>query len=235
MNYNLFSKNSQIEKMFDRISPKYDLINHILSFGADFTWRKKVVSVISSTKKVLDLASGTGDLAIMLVKTIKGLDVIGLDISDGMLEIGRKKIKTLKLENRIKMLKGNSRSMLFESNFFDAVTVSFGLRNFECLDLCFKEIHRVLKPGGGFVVLEFSKPKRKIIKYLYTFYLHTLKFIGFLLSGDNHAYSYLQRSIFSFSHKSHIEKVFMDKGFLVKKIIPLTLGIVSIYVSNKME
>ena len=100
-----------------------------------------------------------------------------------MLEIGIKKIKTLKLENRIKMLKGNSRSMLFESNFFDEA--SFGLRNFDCLDLCLKEIHRVLKPGFVFVVLEFSKPKRKILKYLYTFYLHTLKGIGFLLSGDN--------------------------------------------------
>jgi demethylmenaquinone methyltransferase / 2-methoxy-6-polyprenyl-1,4-benzoquinol methylase len=229
------SKSEQVGRMFDDISQSYDLLNHTLSFGIDNIWRKKVVKIIRQEKPatILDIATGTGDLAIALVKT-GAKQITGVDISEGMLEVGRQKIKQRGLDHIITLDKGNSEFLSFEDNSFDAVTVSFGVRNFENLQTGLKEIYRVLKPGGILAVLEFSQPQHAPMKQLYHFYFTVIcPFVGRLVSKNPHAYTYLHQSVAHFPYGADFTKILQDTGFKTTQWRPLTLGISTIYTAKK--
>ena len=230
------SKKEQVTKMFDTISKEYDSINRIMTFGIDIKWRKRVVAIIAKNnpKKILDIASGTGDLAIMTAKKTDAEEIIGVDISKGMLEIGEQKIKKANLSNRIKMQVADSENLPFETNYFDAICVAFGVRNFENLDIGIKEIHRVLKPNGVFVVLETSVPSLPIIKQLYL--LHSnflLPLFGKLFSKDPKAYSYLSESAKNFPYGKEFNNILEKNGFKEVQNKPQTLGVASIYIGKK--
>lgn len=207
-------KKEQVTKMFDTISKNYDGLNRVISFGIDIKWRKRVVSIVSQNKpsKILDIATGTGDLAINMATT-GAKEIIGLDISPGMLEVGKKKIEDKKLGNIIKMVVGDSENLPFDDNTFDAITVAFGVRNFEDLQKGLKEIYRVLKPGGTFVVLETSVPTRTPFKQGYTFYTkYILPAIGKLFSKDRSAYAYLSESAAAFPHGEQFNNILVKLG-----------------------
>ncbi|MFL0100385.1 bifunctional demethylmenaquinone methyltransferase/2-methoxy-6-polyprenyl-1,4-benzoquinol methylase UbiE [Tenacibaculum maritimum] len=228
-------KKEQVAKMFNNISKDYDGLNRVISFGIDISWRKKVVALVgkNNPKKILDIATGTGDLAIMLAKTNPD-KIIGLDISEGMLEVGKQKILNAKLANTIEMVVGDSENMPFDNDTFDAITVSFGVRNFENLDKGLKEIKRVLKPGGTFVVLETSNPTKFPFKQGYQFYTSfILPFIGKLFSKDKVAYSYLSESANSFPFGKEFNNILEKNGFKNAKNQPVTFGVASIYTSTK--
>lgn len=230
------SKREQIAEMFDNVSPKYDFLNHLLSGGIDFWWRKKAISMLRAEKPqlILDIATGTGDLAVEAVKQLKPEKVIGVDISEGMLSFGREKMKKLGLEDKIELQMGDSEKLQFENNTFDAVIVSFGVRNFENLEKGLTDMCRVTKSGGTCVVMEFSNPKTPVIKQLYNFYNATiLPFIGRLVSKDSSAYSYLPESVKAFPEGENFLRVFEKAGFSQTKCIPLTFGVCSIYVGKK--
>ena len=185
-------KKEQVTKMFDTISENYDGLNRVISFGIDVKWRKRVVAILKKKKPeiLLDIATGTGDLAINLVQT-GARKIVGLDISLGMLEVGKKKVLEKHMEKTIEMIEGDSENLPFEDNMFDAVTVAFGVRNFETLEKGLSEIHRVLKPTGTFVVLETSVPTKTPYKQGYHFYTkNILPRIGRLFSKDDSAYAY---------------------------------------------
>ncbi len=229
------SKKEQIAEMFDNISPKYDFLNHFLSVGIDIRWRKKVVKRIQSLhpEKVLDIATGTGDLAIMMAQKTQA-QITGLDLSAGMLEIGRKKIAEKKLDDRIEMIQGDSENLPFENNTFDAVTVSFGVRNFENLEKGLTEINRVLKPNGTFIILEFAQPEKFPMKQLYGFYAkNILPNIGRIFSKDNAAYTYLPESVEAFPYGEKMIEIIKKCGFQSVKNKNLTFGISAIYTSVK--
>ncbi|WP_100613376.1 bifunctional demethylmenaquinone methyltransferase/2-methoxy-6-polyprenyl-1,4-benzoquinol methylase UbiE [Confluentibacter citreus] len=228
-------KKEQVTKMFDTISGDYDGLNRVISFGIDIKWRKKVVNIVKETNPntILDIATGTGDLAIALTKT-NATQIIGLDISNGMLEIGKEKIKKQGLENKIQMVLGDSENMPFEDNTFDAITVSFGVRNFETLENGLKEILRVLKPGGCFVILETSMPTKTPYKQGYNFYTkNILPVIGRLFSKDKSAYTYLCESASMFPYGEALNNILRKIGFISVKDFPQTLGVATIYVSSK--
>ncbi|CAA0218848.1 bifunctional demethylmenaquinone methyltransferase/2-methoxy-6-polyprenyl-1,4-benzoquinol methylase UbiE [Tenacibaculum maritimum] len=228
-------KKEQVAKMFNNISKDYDGLNRVISFGIDISWRKKVVALVgkNNPKKILDIATGTGDLAIMLAKTNPD-KIIGLDISEGMLEVGKQKILNAKLADTIEMVVGDSENMPFNNDTFDAITVSFGVRNFENLDKGLKEIKRVLKPGGTFVVLETSNPTKFPFKQGYQFYTSfILPFIGKLFSKDKVAYSYLSESANSFPFGKEFNNILEKNGFKNAKNQPVTFGVASIYTSTK--
>ena len=230
------SKREQIAEMFDNVSPKYDFLNHLLSGGIDFWWRKKAISMLRAEKPqlILDIATGTGDLAVEAVKQLKPEKVIGVDISEGMLSFGREKMKKLGLESKIELQMGDSEKLQFENNTFDAVIVSFGVRNFENLEKGLTDMCRVTKSGGTCMVMEFSNPKAPVIKQLYNFYNATiLPFIGRLVSNDSSAYSYLPESVKAFPEGENFLKVFEKAGFRQTKCIPLTFGVCSIYIGKK--
>jgi demethylmenaquinone methyltransferase/2-methoxy-6-polyprenyl-1,4-benzoquinol methylase len=230
------SKREQIAEMFDNVSPKYDFLNHLLSGGIDFWWRKKAISMLRAEKPqlILDIATGTGDLAIEAVKQLIPKKVIGVDISEGMLSFGREKMKKLGLESKIELQMGDSENLQFENNTFDAVIVSFGVRNFENLEKGLTDMCRVTKSGGKCMVMEFSNPKTPVIKQLYNFYNATiLPFIGKLVSNDSSAYSYLPESVKAFPEGENFLKVFEKAGFRHTKCIPLTFGVCSIYLGKK--
>jgi len=230
------SKREQIAEMFDNVSPKYDFLNHLLSGGIDFWWRKKAISMLRAEKPqlILDIATGTGDLAVEAVKQLKTEKVIGVDISEGMLSFGREKMKKLGLESKIVLQMGDSENLQFENNTFDAVIVSFGVRNFENLEKGLTDMCRVTKSGGTCMVMEFSNPKTPVIKQLYNFYNATiLPFIGKLVSNDSSAYSYLPESVKAFPEGENFLKVFEKAGFRHTKCIPLTFGVCSIYLGKK--
>lgn len=230
------TKKNQVADMFDNISENYDGLNRVITFGIDIKWRKKVVDLIKAThpKKILDIATGTGDLAIMQSNAIPNADIVGLDISAGMLEVGKEKIKKLGLEKSIKMVLGDSENIPYEDNFFDAITVSYGVRNFENLDKGLQEIKRVLKPGGLFVVLETSVPKKFPYKQGYQFHSKIiLPLVGKLFSKDKIAYSYLSESANSFPHGEAFNRILQKNGFNNIKDIPVTFGVSTIYKSNK--
>jgi len=229
------SKSEQVGKMFDDISPSYDFLNHTLSFGIDNLWRKKVVSILKKEhpKSILDIATGTGDLAISLVKT-NASQIVGVDISEGMLSVGRDKIKAKGLNSIISLETGNSEFLRFSDNSFDAITVSFGVRNFEHLNKGLQEINRVLKPGGTLVILEFSQPQTFPMKQLYNFYFTTIcPFIGKMVSKNPHAYTYLHESVAHFPFGQNFTKLLKDAGFNNTAWKPLTLGISTIYTAKK--
>ena len=228
-------KKEQVTKMFDNISKEYDRLNRVISFGIDIQWRKKVVKIIGKTNptSILDIATGTGDLAINLSKT-KASKIIGLDISEGMLAVGKQKIKALQLEDTIEMVLGDSEKIPFENNSFDAITVAFGVRNFENLEKGLTEIYRVLKPSGTFVVLETSIPTKTPYKQGYHFYAtKILPVIGRLFSKDKVAYKYLSDSAAAFPYGEAFNNILQKTGFIAIENKPQTFGVASIYIAKK--
>ena len=228
-------KKEQVTQMFDTISGDYDGLNRVISFGIDIKWRKKVVNIVkeSAPKTVLDIATGTGDLAINLAETDAD-KIVGLDISSGMLDIGKQKIKSKNLDSKIDMILGDSENMPFEDNTFDAVTVAFGVRNFETLENGLKEILRVLKPGGTFVILETSMPDKTPYKQGYNFYTkNILPLIGKTFSKDKTAYKYLCESASVFPYGEALNNILRKIGFINVKDLPQTFGVATIYVSSK--
>ena len=228
-------KKEQVAKMFDTISNEYDSLNRVISFGIDVKWRKKVVNLVAqeNPQSVLDIATGTGDLAINLVET-KASKIIGLDISEGMLEVGRKKIDKLQFNKKIEMVYGDSENIPYKSNSFDAVTVAFGVRNFENLEIGLSEIYRVLKPSGIFVVLETSVPTKTPFKQGYNLYTnYIMPTIGKIFSKDKSAYKYLSDSAAAFPYGKAFNNILEKTGFIDIENKPQTFGVASIYVSKK--
>jgi len=230
------SKKKQVEKMFDNIAFRYDFLNHFLSAGIDVGWRRKAIKQLRSLapKAILDVATGTGDMAILACKLLKVEKITGIDISDGMLEIGKKKIKKLGLQNRVELLKGDSETIKFTDNSFDAVTVAFGVRNFQDLELGLNEIKRVLKPGGKLIVLECTKPKLPVIKNFYNLYLNIIApRIGRMISKNKDAYQYLNESVQKFPEGKDFVEILNKLGYKNASCKTLSLGISSIYCGEK--
>lgn len=228
-------KKQQVASMFDNISKKYDLLNHLLSLGIDIIWRKKAIKMLQKDqpKLILDIATGTGDFAIEAL-VLKPEKVIGVDISEGMLQEGRKKMKQKKLEHLIELQLGDSEKLLFQENKFDAVIVSFGVRNFENLEKGLADMYRVLKPGGKTVILEFSKPKKFPMKQGYSFYFkYILPQIGRMISKDHSAYTYLPASVKAFPDGRDFLDILEKVGFKQTQCKTLTFGISSIYTGIK--
>tara|TARA_R110000765_G_scaffold68642_3_gene132746 strand:+ start:782 stop:1525 length:744 start_codon:yes stop_codon:yes gene_type:complete len=228
-------KKEQVTKMFDTISKNYDGLNRLISFGIDIKWRKKVVEILKKEQpeSILDIATGTGDLAIALVNT-GAKKIIGLDISPGMLAVGKDKVKDKNLNNIIEMVVGDSENLVFDDNSFDAVTVSFGVRNFETLETGMAEILRVLKPNGSLVILETSVPTKTPYKQGYKFYTkNILPLIGKMFSKDNSAYGYLSESASVFPHGENFNNILREIGFIDVTNKPQTFGVASIYIAKK--
>ena len=222
--------------MFDTISQEYDGLNRVISFGIDQKWREKVVQLVDriSPESILDIATGTGDLAIMFAENTSAKKIIGLDISEGMLSVGKEKVKNKNLGNRIKMIIGDSEKLPFENNSFDAITVSFGVRNFETLETGLSEILRVLKPNGKFVILETSIPTKFPFKQGYLFHSNILlPLIGKLFSKDKKAYGYLSESAANFPYGEKLNNILRKVGFIDVQDHPQTFGVASIYTSSK--
>jgi demethylmenaquinone methyltransferase/2-methoxy-6-polyprenyl-1,4-benzoquinol methylase len=230
------SKKEQVALMFNNIAPQYDFLNRFLSAGIDISWRKKALSMLKSDnpKKMLDIATGTADVAILAAKTLSPEKIIGIDISEGMLELGKQKIANLHLQNVIELQKGDSEAIQFEDNSFDAVTVSFGVRNFQDLEKGMSEIKRVLRNGGKVVVLEFSRPSLPGIQQLYKVYMSLVApGIGKLFSNNRDAYQYLNDSVQKFPEGKDFIRVLDSIGFKNTSFKRLSLGICSIYIGEK--
>ena len=227
---------SPIAAMFDRISPKYDALNHLLSLNIDKVWRNKTAKTVAKSQPntILDLATGTADLAIAMAKRLPQSQIIGMDISEKMLEIGKAKIAKQNIENQIELRLGDAANLPFENNTFDAVTVAFGVRNFEDLERGLSEISRVLKSNGQAVILEFSMPERFPIKQLYPLYFkHLLPAIGKAVSKDGNAYSYLPLSVERFPKPNVFLRMLAEKGLENGIARPLSFGIATLYTSSK--
>lgn len=232
---NTGTKKEQVATMFNNISKKYDFLNHFLSLGTDIVWRKKAIRLLKSThpKLILDIATGTGDFAIAALK-LNPTKVTGIDISEGMLAVGKKKIIDKGLEKIIELKLGDSENLEFDNNTFDAYTVGFGVRNFENLEKGLTEMLRVLKPNGTAIILEFSKPKAFPIKQIYHFYFNkVLPGIGKLVSKDNAAYTYLPESVDAFPDGEKFIEILTKIGYKNPISITLMFGIASIYKANK--
>lgn len=230
------SKKQEVATMFNNISAKYDFLNHFLSLGIDRLWRKRAIRELKSSKpkKILDIATGTGDFALEALK-INPQNVIGVDISEGMLKVGMEKMKTKQVDHIISLRLGDSENLPFEANTFDAITVGFGVRNFENLNKGLSEMLRVLKPGGKAVVLEFSKPKIFPVKQLFGFYSRIfIPFFGKLFSKDKRAYSYLPESVKAFPEGQNFLNILIEVGYSDVTSIRLSGGIATIYVGKKI-
>ncbi|MCU0442618.1 MAG: bifunctional demethylmenaquinone methyltransferase/2-methoxy-6-polyprenyl-1,4-benzoquinol methylase UbiE [Bacteroidia bacterium] len=228
-------KKEQVEQMFDSIAPRYDLLNRLLSLGIDKGWRKKAIQSLASTqpKYILDVATGTADLAIAAL-ALNPTKITGVDISELMLSVGRTKISKQNLDPRIELLRADSEALPFESHTFDAVTVAFGVRNFENLQKGLDEMYRVLKPGGRIAVLEFSTPQSFPTKQLYLFYFkYILPLWGGLISKNKEAYTYLPESVKHFPEGSQFLAYVNRSGFTQANVQPLTFGICSLYTATK--
>lgn len=229
------AKKEQIAQMFDNISEKYDFLNHLLSLGIDILWRKKAIQLLKKQNPqiILDVATGTGDFAIEAL-ALNPKKVIGVDISEGMLEQGRQKLQKKGIETRIELQKGDSEKLLFDDNTFDAVIVAFGVRNFGHLQQGLLEMKRVLKPGGTMLILEFSQPEKFPFKQIYQFYFkNILPFIGRVISTDASAYSYLPESVQVFPYGKEFVRILQEIGLQEVLCYELTFGISSIYVGKK--
>lgn len=228
-------KKEQVAQMFDTISGNYDGLNRVISFGIDIKWRKKVLRLVAAKnpQTILDIATGTGDLAILMAQT-SATEIIGADISEGMMEVGRKKVSEKGLDSKIKLVYGDSENLPFQDNYFDAITVAFGVRNFETLEKGLAEILRVLKPGGIFVILETSVPTKFPYKQGYSFYTkNLLPLIGRLFSKDRSAYAYLCESASVFPHGEALNNILRKIGFIEVKNMPQTFGVATIYSASK--
>ncbi len=228
-------KKAQMADMFDHIAPRYDFLNSLLSFGIHRSWRKKAIRLLEkeNPQSILDIATGTADFAIEAL-TLHPKKVVGIDISEGMLRLGREKLKKKRLENSIQLLPGDSENLPFDAHSFDAVTVAFGVRNFENLEKGLSAIFGVLKPGGSLVVLEFSTPRNAFVKGIYHFYFHRVTpFVGRLFSKDMAAYTYLPESVSAFPDGDRFVSILQQNGFSGISCYRLTLGIATIYMGKK--
>jgi demethylmenaquinone methyltransferase/2-methoxy-6-polyprenyl-1,4-benzoquinol methylase len=229
-------KKQQVEQMFNTISPKYDLLNRVLSLGIDTIWRKKALKLLKSSqpKIILDMATGTADLALDANKILKPSTIIGVDLAEEMLQVGRKKIADLNLSSTITLEKGDSENLRFEDNTFDAVIVSFGVRNFENLEKGLSELYRVLKPGGKLMVLEFSMPEKTPFKQFYFFYFkNILPLVGRMVSKDPAAYTYLPESVKAFPYGEAFDNILKKVGFKNTLRNSYTFGVSTAYVGQK--
>jgi demethylmenaquinone methyltransferase/2-methoxy-6-polyprenyl-1,4-benzoquinol methylase len=230
----LESKKDQVKHMFNMIASKYDFLNHTLSLGMDYVWRKKAIKkILNNPKEILDIATGTADFAISAAKHTQA-NITGIDISDQMIYVGNKKIQQKKLNNRIKLSIEDSENLPYLDNSYDAITAGFGVRNFENLEKGLSEIHRVVKKNGYVVILEPSTPKAFPLKQIFSIYFQKiLPFIGSLVSKDKSAYSYLPNSVKSFPEGDDFLKILNKQGFTKTNYYPLSFGIVSMYVAIK--
>jgi demethylmenaquinone methyltransferase/2-methoxy-6-polyprenyl-1,4-benzoquinol methylase len=230
------TKKEQVADMFNNISKTYDFLNHFMSLGIDIIWRKKAINELKKDqpKLILDVATGTGDFAFEALSILNPDKIVGVDISQGMLDIAKQKIAKRNLGHKFEVKLGDSEQLPFEANEFDAVTVAYGVRNFENLEMGLADINRVLRPGGKAVVLEFSKPKAFPVKQLYQFYFnYVTPGIGKLFSKDSRAYSYLPESVAAFPDGRDFVAVMDRVGFKNTKCRPLAFGICSIYTGIK--
>jgi demethylmenaquinone methyltransferase / 2-methoxy-6-polyprenyl-1,4-benzoquinol methylase len=229
------SKKAAVREMFDDISPKYDFLNHFLSFGIDQAWRKKLVRLLVNRKPrtVLDVATGTGDLAIA-ISSLMPQKIVGIDISEKMLEIGRQKISERGLSQIILLQHADAEKIPFSNNSFEAITVAFGVRNYENLELGLTEMKRVLRPGGVMLILEFSHPESFPMKQLYAFYSrYIIPILGRWISGNSKAYTYLPESVAAFPSGKHFLGILDKLGLKNTRQISLSMGIASIYLGEK--
>lgn len=229
------SKKVQVAQMFDKISDNYDQMNRIITFGIDKVWRKKVIKLATENQPqtLLDVATGTGDLALMAAQQSQA-KIIGVDLSEGMLAVGRKKIEQLQLSSRISLQVADSEHLPFQDDEFDRVTVAFGVRNFENLDKGLQEINRVLKSGGQLIILETSVPTIPIIKEMYLLHSnYLLPFFGKMFSKDVDAYKYLSKSAKNFPFGVAFNNILLKNGFINVKHLPQTLGVATIYIGEK--
>ena len=230
------NKKEQVEKMFDTISGNYDDLNRVISFGTDIKWRKKVLAAIIDHQpdSILDIATGTGDLAIKFAEKTLATNIIGLDLSEGMLAMAREKVDGTDLTNKVKFIKGDSEALPFNDQTFDAITVSFGIRNFENLEKGLSEILRVLKPNGLFIILETSVPVKFPFKQGYQFHSKILlPIIGKLFSKDKVAYNYLSESASVFPFGENLNNILRKIGFINVENKPQTFGVATIYTATK--
>ena len=229
------SKKEEVAQMFDNISAKYDFLNHFLSLGIDKIWRKKAVNMLREINptKILDIATGTGDFAIQSL-TLDPEEVIGVDISEGMLEKGREKMVKRKIDHIISMRSGDSEDLPFDDNYFDALTVGFGVRNFQNLEVGLAEMLRVVRPGGKLIILEFSKPKRFPVKQYYAFHSkYIIPFFGKTISKDASAYTYLPESVAAFPEGKDFEDILVKLGYKNVGAKLVAGGIATIYFGTK--
>lgn len=230
------TKKEQVATMFNNISKTYDFLNHFLSLGIDIIWRKKAIGELrkENPKVILDVATGTGDFAFESLKILRPEKIIGVDISQGMLDVAADKIARRNLTDKFEVRLGDSEKLLFDDNYFDAVTVAYGVRNFENLEKGLSDMLRVMKPGGKAVILEFSKPRVFPVKQLYSFYFHFITpSIGKLFSKDNSAYKYLPESVAAFPDGKDFISLMERVGYRNTKNRPLAFGICSIYTGIK--
>lgn len=230
------SKKEQVAQMFDNIAFRYDFLNGLLSFGIHKGWRRKCVKKLISLKPklILDVATGTGDFAIECAKLLDPEKIIGVDISEGMMKFGREKIRKLNLEGKIELKLGDAETLDFADNTFDAITVGFGVRNFENLEKGLKNLSRILKPGGSLIILEFSYPRNFPIKQFYTFYFsYITPTIGKLFSKDKRAYAYLPESVKAFPDNERLVAILKNCSFSQANFKALTFGVAAIYEAKK--
>ena len=229
-------KSIQVERMFDNIAPAYDQLNHTLSWGIDKSWRKKAINWLKpfQPQRMMDVATGTGDFAIQACRVLNPKELIGTDISEGMMNVGRQKVKDAGLEGRISFAKEDCTALTFPDNRFDAITVAFGVRNFEDLDKGLREMHRVLDTNGKLVILELSEPDWFPMKQLYALYSKVvIPTLGKLLSKDRSAYTYLPQSIKAFPQGEVMKEIILKAGFSEANFKRLTLGICTLYTATK--
>lgn len=229
------SKKEEVAEMFNNISAKYDFLNHFLSVGIDKRWRKKAISMLREIqpKRILDIATGTGDFALESLK-LQPQEVVGVDISEGMLKMGREKMVKRKVDHIVSMRLGDSENLDFEDNYFDALTVGFGVRNFENLEKGLAEMLRVVRPGGKLLILEFSKPKKFPIKQYYAFHSkYIIPFFGKRISKDDKAYAYLPESVAAFPEGKNFEDILKKLGYQDVKSTLVSGGIATIYSGTK--
>ncbi len=228
-------KAKQVEEMFDSIAPAYDFMNRAMTLGIDRWWRRVAVRMVGKThpQHILDVATGTGDFVIDLYRKLQPQQVVGIDLSQGMLDVAREKIARRGLSDAITVQQGDCLALPFEDGSFDAVTVAFGVRNFEHLLQGYKEMHRVLEPGGILCVVELSTPRNRVVRWFYDLYtLHIIPWMGSLKSGDRSAYRYLPQSIAAVPQGDDMLAIMREAGFTNCKVKRLTLGTCSIYVGN---
>ena len=231
------SKKEQVEQMFDNIAPTYDKLNHIMSLNIDRVWRRRVMRIVRRAKahKIMDVATGTGDLAIAMAKRVDRTQILGVDLSEEMLAVARRKVEKQGLEERIMLAKGDAENLdMVTSESIDAATVSFGVRNFENIERGLSEIYRTLKPGGKLVVLEFSMPKNRLVRWVYSQYAHRLlPRIGGMISKDKRAYTYLPDSVEEFPAPERFAEILRGVGFKSVKTRSQSFGIAYIYDATK--